>query len=501
MSKIDLLLVNPNNRKKAYGALSLNLSAIEPPLLTALIASYARERGYSVGILDADALGLSPEETLTKIDELNPLLVGIGVMGANPSASSTPKMSAASAILHLLDKSSVDAKTFIYGLHPSGVPEITLQEEAVDFLTRGECFNTVVELLKLLKEKKSINDNQITGLWYKKGKTIVSGGWGKCLDDIDILPDPAWDLLPMEKYRAHNWHCGYDDAKRSPYAVLYTSLGCPFGCKFCNISVLYNGKPAIRFRSPENVLKEIKLLVNEYGIRNIKIIDEMFALKESRIRRICELIIQNKFDLNIWAYSRIDTIHSEELLRLMKAAGINWLAFGIESGDKSVRECVSKGSFDKTKIKKVIKMTHDAGIHVVGNFIFGLPGDDLESMEGTLKLAMELNCEYANFYTAMAYPGSVLYDEARKNGVTLPSSWEDYSQYSEGIVPLSNENLSSVDILRFRDEAFQKYYSSSDFLEMINDKFGQEAGMHLKKMLEHKINRKILNEQVSCGNK
>jgi hypothetical protein len=122
-------------------------------------------------------------------------------------------------------------------------------------------------------------------------------------------------------------------------------------------------------------------------------------------------------------------------------------------------------------------------------------------MEETLKLAIELNCEYANFYTAMAYPGSVLYEEAKKNGVTLPASWEGYSQYSEGIIPLPNENLSSADILRFRDEAFQKYYSSSNFLEMINEKFGREAGIHLKKMLEHKINRKILNEQVLYGNK
>ncbi|NQT10534.1 MAG: cobalamin B12-binding domain-containing protein [Desulfobacteraceae bacterium] len=491
MSRLDILLVNPSNQKQMYGELGVSLAACEPPIWTALLAAFIRKKGYSVAIIDANANGWSQEYTADKIVEYNPLLVGISAIGANPSASSTPKMPAISWLLNNLYTKSSNIKTFLYGIHPSALPERTLKEEHVDFICRGECFYTVPKLLDALKcndEKYKIN-----GLWYRNGDQIISNGWGKLVEDIDELPLIAWDLLPMQLYLAHNWHCFKHLDKRQPYAVIYTSLGCPYNCTYCNISALYDGKPRIRFRSPQKVIEEIDLLVREYNVKNIKILDELFVLKESRVLEFCDLIIERGYDLNIWAYARVDTIN-EKLLKRLKQAGINWLCYGIESGSKVVRNGVHKGKFAQDAIMRAIEMTKKAGINIIGNYMFGLPDDDLATMRETLDLAKDLNCEYANFYSTMAYPGSLLYEKSIENGVEMPDNWLGFSQLNEETFPLPTKYISNVEVLRFRDQAFQEYFSNLQYLKMIEGKFGMKVVEHVNHMLMHKLDRKLLNQ-------
>ncbi|MCK4788050.1 MAG: cobalamin-dependent protein, partial [Desulfobacteraceae bacterium] len=283
MGKLDLLLVNPSNKKQMYGELGSSLAGIEPPLWTGLLAGFIREKGFRTKIIDADAEGWTPEYTAEKIMEYEPLLVGIGLIGANPSASSTPKMPAANKILSILKAKSSHIKTILYGIHPSALPERTLREGNVDFVCRGESFWTILKFLEALKSDNNVKDYHIKGLWYVRDNTVVSNGWGELVQNLDELPFVAWDLLPMDKYRAHNWHCFGHISERSPYAIIYTSLGCPFNCTYCNIHALYNGKPGIRFRNPKKVVEEIDFLVKNYKIKNIKILDELFVLKESRV--------------------------------------------------------------------------------------------------------------------------------------------------------------------------------------------------------------------------
>lgn len=487
VQQLDLLLINPGARDQVYGNLGLSLSGIEPPHWCGLIAGFVREKGYSVKILDAEAENFSPQQTAQKITVLNPILAGIIVLGSNPSASSTPKMTAASETLKELKKIAPQIKTLLGGLHPSALPERTLKDEDVDFVCQGEGFHTLLELLELLKSDDECKDYHINGLWYKKNSEIISNPAAEPIKNLDELPFTAWDLLPMEKYRAHNWHCFNDLSKRDHYAVIYTSLGCPFNCNYCNIHALY-GKPGIRFRSPEKVIEEIDLLVNTYNIKNIKIIDELFVLNEARVKKICDLIIQRGYSLNIWAYARVDTVH-ESLMKTMKQAGINWLAFGIESANDNVREGVTK-RFSQDTIKKAIRISQNANIYIMGNFIFGLPDDTIETMQETLDLAKELNLEYINFYTAMAYPGSQLYFEAIQKGIKLPEQWHGYAQYGEDTLPLSTKYLTSAEVLRFRDKAFTEYLSNHLYLKMIREKFGIEVEEHIKKMLKHEIRRK-----------
>lgn len=486
MSKaIDLLVLKPGSQKALYGVLSNSLSGLEPPLWAALLAAFIRKQGFGVSMVDAE---LEPEKVREAVITGRPGLVAIVVSGTNPSAS-TMNMIGSRSLLAEVKKINAKLPCVLIGLHPSALPEQTMQEEAVDFVCEGEGFQTLAGLLK----KQPFNE--IPGLWYRENNGLRSNSRAR-LFDPDELAMPAWDLLPMQKYRAHNWHCfGFLD-KRSPYGVIYTSLGCPFSCSFCCINAIF-GEHKLRPRSLDKVIEEIGYLVKNYSVRNIKIIDEMFAFNEARVIDLCERIIEKGFDLNIWAYARVDTI-TPKMLAKMKKAGINWLGIGFESGSARIRSKVSKGKFDNERMKQIAGMVHEAGIHINANFIFGLPEDDLGSMRQTLDLAKELNCEYANFYAAMAYPGSQLYQEAKASSAVLPPSWQGYSQFNYETYPLSTKYVSASEVLRFRDAAFVEYYSDGAYLEMMRQKFGEETVGHIKDMLKFKLKRRLL-ENTEAG--
>lgn len=479
MEKLDLLIIKPGAQKQIYQGLSKNLSGLEPPLWSALLAAFIRDKGFNVEIIDAE---INPETIIPAIIEKHPRLVAIVASGTNPSASTT-SMVGIRALLKEINKAREDIMTILVGLHPSALPERTLREEPTQMVCQGEGFSTLLDLLSA----KPLN--KIKGLFFKEDGKILSNPRAQLVDP-DELPMPAWDLLPMDKYRAHNWHCFGSLDKRSPYAVIYTSLGCPFNCSFCCINAIF-GEHKIRYRDFKKVFKEIDYLVKTYNIRNFKIIDEMFALNENRVIEFCDFLIERDYGLNIWAYARVDTIN-EKMLEKMKKAGINWLGIGFESGSKRVRDAVSKGKFDNEKMMQASELIHSAGIYIGANFIFGLPEDDLESLDQTLNLAKELNCEYTNFYVAMAYPGSKLYDQALADGYALPGSWLGYSQFSYDTTPLPTKYLTPQQILRFRDEAFNDYFSSRRYQDMIREKFGVQTLDHIQEMLSHKLERGLL---------
>ena len=492
---LDIVLVNPSIKKEMFGKLGESLAGIEPPLWIGLLAAVLRERGFSVKIIDADAEGLGARETVDKIIEYNPISIGIGAIGANPSASSTPKMIGVRHVLSLLKEENITSKTILYGIHPSALAEQTLREEEADFVCRGEAFDPVSKLLEELKSQKKEVGLDIKGLCFLKDGKFVDQGWAEVVEDLDSLPFVAWDLLPMDKYRAHNWHCFGDIEHRSSYAIIYSSLGCPFHCHYCNIHALYSGKPGIRFRSPKRVVEEIDYLVENYQVRHMKILDELFVIDKERMFEICDLLIERNYNINFWVYARVDTV-SEEILRKLKAAGVNWLCYGIEAGSVDVRQGVSKGRFDQTTARKVMKMTQDAGINILGNFMFGLPDDTLETMQETFQLAQEINCEYVNFYTTMAYPGSPLYKDAVEEGLALPGGWMGFSQFSPETLPLPTKYCTSEQVLSFRDNAFNEYYKNSRYLDMISEKFGQKTVDHINEMLKHKLKRNILSANL-----
>jgi radical SAM superfamily enzyme YgiQ (UPF0313 family) len=251
-------------------------------------------------------------------------------------------------------------------------------------------------------------------------------------------------------------------------------------------------------RSPAAVVDEVDHLYSRYGVKTFKIVDEMFVLNDPHVTGICERLAAKPYaaELNFWAYARVDTVKSGRL-PLLRAAGIRWLALGIESGSEHVRDGAEK-SLDQDDIISIVREIQAAGIFVIGNFIFGLPDDDLASMRETLNLAKALNCEFANFYSAMAYPGSPLYTAAVAQNLTLPSAWTGYSQHSYDCTPLPTDSVSAADVLRFRDDAFNEYFSNNDYLSMVSRKFGPDTRRHIEEMASVGLRRKLL-EAVSAG--
>jgi len=286
-----------------------------------------------------------------------------------------------------------------------------------------------------------------------------------------------------------------------PFASLYTSLGCPFRCSFCCINAPFGnnnlenwdyGRNKFRFWDPEFIINEFEALQN-LGIRNVKIADEMFVLQQNHFMKLCNLIIERGYDFNFWAYARIDTV-KEEYLETLKKAGVNWLALGIESGNATVRQDVTKGKFTDVKIQDLVRRIQDAGINVIGNYIFGLPEDNIETMRDTLEMAKSLNCEFANFYSTMAYPGSKLYLDALRENWDLPETYIGYSQHSYETTPLPTKHLSSAEVLEFRDGAFNEYYQHEPYLKSVEEKFGAETRVGLEKMTEIRLKRKLLGD-------
>jgi len=493
--KIDVLLVNPGSRTAVYQELGNALSAIEPPSLAGLFATYLRRNGLSVEIIDAPAEELSPAGVAERISEnFAPKLVVMVVYGFQPSAS-TQNMTAAGETCRAIKELAPRAPIMMTGTHPAALPKQTMEEEAIDFVCDREGPDTILLTARALGSPNPTFSG-IPSLWYRSDGKIVSNAPGLLMDDLDVnMPAVAWDLLPMDKYRAHNWHCFEHIGERQPYVSMHTTMGCPYKCTFCCINAPF-GKPSYRMWSPDAVIKEIDLLVDKYGVKNIKFVDEMFVLNRNHVLGICDRIIERGHKLNIWAYARVDTV-KDEFLDKLNRAGFRWLALGIESGSKHVRDGVEKGRFGTPEIIKVVRKIQQAGINVIGNYIFGLPDDTYQSMQETLDLALEANCEFANFYCAMAYPGSKLYNMAVENKWELPSSWIGYSQHSYETFPLRTEALTNAEVLKFRDKAFFKYFTNQRYLKLVIDKFGPDVLAHVKDMARIKLKRKLYSSEIT----
>jgi len=494
---IDLLLVNPGGRMSVYQSLGSALSAIEPPVWAGLIASFVRGKGFGVAVLDANAEDLSPEEVADRVADVDPLLTAVVVYGHNPSAS-TQVMPAAGAVCRAIKDGNADRNVLLLGGHVAALPDRTLSEESADFVCDGEGPVTVLELLLALSAADPALGG-VRGLRYRERGGIRINEPAPLVANLDSeMPGIAWDLLPMGKYRAHNWHC-FGGFPREPYAALYTTLGCPHHCSFCCIHAPFKrGERVMGYKesvnsyrrwSPGSVITTIERLVGDYGVRNIKFADELFVLDPSHVNGICDLIIGRGYDLNIWAYARVDTL-PDILLDKLARAGVRWLALGIESASDRVRNDAVKG-FGQEKIFQAVERIRSRGISIGANYIFGLPEDDHESMEATLRLALDLNTEWANFNCAMAYPGSRLYETAFENRWILPADWSGYSQYASNTVPLPTRHLSGTDVLRFRDRAFQVYFSNPVYQEMILRKFGEGTLSGVRDMVRHKIERGV----------
>ena len=480
MSAVDLLLINPGNRLEQFAGLA-PLATVAQPLGIALLASYLRDRGIGVAIIDAEAEELTPEQAVDRAEQYDPLFIGLSAF--------TTKMTAAGAVLAEVKRRMPAVLTLAGGHHPSALPEQTLREEAADFVIKGEGFLPIAELVKRYKRKIRMASD-IRGVWYLNADgSVHDGGQAPGVASLDELPLAAWDLLPMDKYRAHHWQTWGRGLDVNGFALVYTSLGCPFSCNYCSVNVVYE-KRKIRYRSPVPVIDEIEHLIKEYGVQHFEIIDDTFTVHRHHVEALCDEIARRGLGskINAWCFSRVDRA-DPRFLSKMKAAGINWVFMGLESGNDTVLLGVNKGQ-TVADIREAVGVVHDAGIHVGGNFVFGLPEDTHASMQSTLDLAKELNTEYANFFIMMAYPGAEMREAVVCSGAELPKKWAQYGFFAPDSLPLANATISSRQILEFRDNAFREYFGSERYQAMVVEKFGVETLTFLReKVLSKRIER------------
>ena len=505
-SQLDVVFVNADSSAAAYQGLASKFAAIEPPTWSLLLASSARAVGYSVALIDATAEKLTHEQTIQRIIELAPRLVVFVVYGQNPN-SGTINMVGNVECATLLKQTVPNSKVCFVGSHTSALPLEVLAIPAVDIILLNE---GVYALRSLLASDLLDDLSKIKGIGYKSsGKPILNTPEIVVPNDrMDIdMPGYAWDLLPykekpLDLYRAHFWHTEYKQHNRTPFAAIYTSLGCRFKCDFCminiinrvdnDLSVASSHSPNMRFWSPDFMLTEFEKLAN-YGVEHIRISDEMFFLNQRYFEPLLQGIIDRDLKLQMWSYTRIDTVR-ERYLELFKKAGINWLAVGIEAGNREVRREVSKGTFEMEDVSSVVKLIQKHDIGVAANYIFGFPEDTFETMNQTLDLALELNTEMANLYPCQALPGSPLHIRAKTEGWPLPDTYQGYGFLSYDAAPMATKYVSAADVVRFRDNAWQKYHENPNFLSLIEGKFGSSAKEGIQELSQIKLKRKILGD-------
>ena len=505
MTKLDIVFIHSNISSVIYQGLSKEYSAIETPIWAGMLANHVRSRGFYTAIVDAEAERYTIDQTVKAISDTDPKIACFVVYGQQPSAS-TQNMEGAVLTSKRLREEHPEIKILFVGAHVAAQPEATLlSEKHIDFVCLNEGVYTISSLCEAGKFDSSTL-KKIKGLIFRDNKEIITNEPEKIVPKSLIctdLPGVAWDLLPsFDKYRTAGWHSWSNNTKKSPFAAVYTSLGCPYQCSFCMINIINRTKtgPGIssqdsnvfRWWDPKFMIKQFDYLA-EKGVKNIKIADELFVLNPGHFMKLCEMIIERKYDFNIWAYSRIDTC-KPEFLETLKKAGVNWLALGIENPDSILRHEIHKGSFKEVRIGDVIDSIRNADINVISNYIFGLPMDTKESMENTLKYAKEHLTEAYNFYCAMAYPGSPLHLLAQEKGWELPKTYTGYSQHSYDILNLRNDNLSSADIVSFRDKAWNETHSSPEYHALLEKKFGLNAVNDLKSSIKIKLSRKILGD-------
>jgi anaerobic magnesium-protoporphyrin IX monomethyl ester cyclase len=506
MVNLDILFVVPSSSKKAYQKLKdLNFTAIETPTWALLLSASMKKFGFNPAILDIEAENLDDSQSIKTIKDHKARLICFVLYGQNPNSGTTSMIGAINLATKIKEE-NIESKICFVGSHVSALPEEVLNYKFVDFVLINE---GVYALRDLLKTDLKNNLNKCRGIGFKdsdnnnvftKPSIIVPN------DRMDVdLPGYAWELLPKRKkpldlYRAHYWHSYFSEKDRSPFAAIYSSLGCQFGCNFCMINILNRTElgskldasnfRGMRFWSPNFFLNELDKLHN-FGVKTLRLSDEMFFLNRKYYEPILKGIIERKYDFNMWAYARVDTVRKDQL-ELFKKAGVNWLCLGIEAGNQNVRMDIEKGRFKEINIREIVKMIKDHGINVLGNYIFGFPEDNFDTMQETLDLAIELNCEHANFYACQALPGSPLYNTAISKGWDMPSKFEEYAFLSYDCKPLPTNYLTNKEVLKFRDKAWNQYFSNSKFLNLIENKFGIENRKNVEALNKVELKRKIL---------
>lgn len=436
----DVLLINPPWTRKRDGNIWKTVSCCMPPTGLLQIAACLEQAGFSVKLFDTPAFKIAvPDVKQYLIDNYSdspPRFIGL--------TGSSVLIKYAYETAKVCKEVFPNVKIIFGGYHASSLPDEVISNEFVDFVVRDEGEFAFVEILQ------SKDSKDILGLTYKDNHgNIIHNKPRGYLPDLNVLPMPAYHLLSMDKYFP-----AVGTYKRLPAISMVVSRGCPGKCTFCYQPY----GTMLRQRSPENIYKEAKYLVDNYGIKEITFYDDNFATFKSSVREFCNLVINNGLDITWSCFSRVDWA-DQELLNLMKKAGCHQILFGAESANQKILENIRK-QIDPARIKQAVDMAKIANIDCRVTFLFGCPGETEDTMKETIQFAIDLDPDLALFNIVSPNPGTQLYQWASENGYLENKQWDEYD-WSQPIL-----NLPTVDnktIVKYYRKAFFKFYARPSY--------------------------------------
>jgi anaerobic magnesium-protoporphyrin IX monomethyl ester cyclase len=387
------------------------LGTTKPPYSLIVIASLFRGLGIDFRLIDQTAERLSTESVINRLDAegFKPGLVVF--------CSTTPTLAFDVSEMAKL-KRHFGAPLICFGPHASAVPIESMERAPdVDAMVVGEPEDAVVAIAQLESLDAA---SGVPGVVLRKdGAVIPNTGRGTFSGFLD-MPTPAWDLLPLKRYRL--------PLVNEPYVLVETSRGCPYSCDFCVVPLHHGHK--FRERSPKVLVDEIERARREHGIRFFYLWGDTVTLNAKTFSQFCDELIARNLDIRWLGNARADNLVDLEFVKRLKRSGCWMLSMGIESESDAMRKDMMK-RLERQKIQTAFRNLREAGIKSFAFFIYGYPGETPESMEQNTRYAIELDADFANFYPAVPYPGTALFEKAKREGRLTTDDWTrmEYSYY------------------------------------------------------------------------
>lgn len=388
------------------------LGTTKPPFSLLVIAALLRERGVSLRLADLTAEVRTTEDLIQELRRtgFHPTLVIF--------PSTVPTFDADVAEMERL-KAAFGARLVCFGPHASTVPMDAMRRApSVDGMLVGEPEDGAVALCGLA----SFDDAGAVPSLIRRdaaGNIIPHTAHGQ-FAGFRSMPFPAWDLVPLANYRL--------PMVGEPYVIVETSRGCPYSCDFC-VAPIHQGHK-FRERDARTLVDEIERARRELGVRYFYLWGDTVTLNQKSFSAFCDELIQRELGIRWFGNARADNLVDPAFVHRLKRSGCWMLAMGIESSSPDIRKDMVK-RLEEQKIRTAFRNLRDAQIKSFAFFIFGYPGDTIETIEATTEYALDLSPDFANFYPAVPYPGTALYEKARREGLLRSDDWSrmEYSYY------------------------------------------------------------------------
>jgi len=433
---MKIVLINPRTVRASTFPTGEFFSCTAPNMGLAYLAAVLQKEGYAVDIIDAQALGLGEAGLRESLRRIKPDIIG-------STATTTTIYDGLNAI-KIGRELYPEAFTILGGVHASVLPVETLTEcPQLDAVCIGEGEETIVALARALERKECLA--KVRGIAYKRDKQIIRTQPRALISDLDSLPLPARNLLPMEKYAS--------GGKPHRTASIVSSRGCPFHCAFC--ATPYIAGWQYRARSAQNIVAEILHIVEEYDMHSFEFVEDLFTMDNKRVTDICDGIIDIGLNVTWSCSARADTV-TPELISKMAEGGCRCIFYGIESGCQRVLDLMKKGE-RLQQIADAVRWTEDAGMQTWGFFILGFPGETRQELEMTIQFAGETGLDFAEFFIISAFPGSPLYTVAKKENMLIACNWADIAY---GVPNVRNPEIPPEELQDYLIKAYKVFYTS-----------------------------------------